>query len=285
MRTEAAKRNAANAGLFNQVDGVATSLKVCVAESEFHVRGQVLKALGNSGHTIVIAREAADLLRYQCSDEGPDAVVGCAQLLAAIQTEDLEIIKTPALLLARPEDTSFLPAFMKFNSGNDFALLPQSDESLRRSVFSFVLRQHRRKLLGFSAFGVYLFNRDTSQVFFDGEVVKLSPYRFALAEALMRCANIPLKAEELAAACAIEQHSNTQRMIGANIAVLAHQLKLDGRHGYRLEYRGQNAYCVSSLPAMPAHPALDDLGMDVPVDASGMDTFRDVAGLSAFRPH
>ena len=284
MRTEAAKRPAANAGFFSHYDETAaTSLKVCVAESEAHVRNQVLKSLEGAGHTILIAREAADLLRYQCSEEGPDAFVGGAQLLAATQDVEMEAIKTPALLLARPEDTSFLPAFMKFNSGNDFALLPQSDESLRRSVSTFMLRQDRRKLLGFCAFGCYLFKKDTRQVFFDGEAVTLSPYRFELAQALLQRSNIAVPSEELSAVCGIEHRPNAQRMVNANIAVLAHQLKLDGRHGYRLEQRTPNVYCLSSQSEAQGDLAKGETGIAPLLDVPS--AFPDAAGLLSRQTH
>ncbi|MBS0450715.1 MAG: response regulator transcription factor [Proteobacteria bacterium] len=271
MKVEMQKRSAANTSFFSHYDEAATSLKICVAESESRVQEQVLKALGNSGHTVLLAKEVSDVLRYQCSGEGPDVLVGCSRMLAGTQTDEVEPFKTPALLLARPEDASFLTAFMKFNPGNDFALLPLPDESLRRSVFSFMLRQHRRKLLGFSAFGGYLLKKDNRQIFFDGAAIKLSPYRFAMAEYLLKHANIPVSVEELCVVCGIERRTDAQRMVGANVAVLAHQLKFDGSHGYWIEQSSPDVYCLTSLPPLEqeAHGA----------------TCRDATGFSSCQTH
>ena len=230
-----------------------TALKVCLAETESQVRQQVARAIEDAGHTVILARKSGDIVRQCLNAGGADVVVGCAQMLQASEMAISPAATAPALLLARPADSGFLPVFMRSHPSNDFAVLPQPDGSLRACVSNFLRHQQRRRMLCSSSFGSYLLMRDTRQVFFANASVTLSPYRFALAETLFKNAGAALTDSMLYLSArsgprpdASEPPRDIRRLIDANLALLAHVLELDGSHGYRLKRGSPAGYCLES---------------------------------------
>ena len=249
-----------------------TALKVCLAEPEPQVRQQVAQAIEDAGHTVILAKKSEDIVRQCLNAGGADVVVGCAQMLRSSEMTASRAASAPALLLARPTDSGFLPAFMRSHPANDFAILPQADGSLRACVSNFLRHQQRRRMLCSASFGQYLLMRDTRQVFFGNASITLSPYRFALAEALFQNADavvtdtmLHLSARSGARADPAAPARDLRRLIDANLALLAHVLELDGSHGYRLRRCSSSA--LSQLMALGGD-AEDSEGADQEFDIS-----------------
>jgi len=192
--------------------------------------------------------DSRDFAALRLEANPPDVLVGCAAQLQAAQLSWTSGGSTPALLLARPEDSSFLRAFMKSHPNNDFAMLPQSEVSLRSCVANF-LRQHhqRRRLQCSSSFGDYLLIRDTSQVVFGKNAVMLSPFRFALAQALFMNADAQISDNELFQLISTSQRMDVRRLIDSNLALLTRVLEFNGKHGYSLVRCSQGIYCLNSI--------------------------------------